>query len=126
MTRARILSVPLAPLLAPFLALLLALAAPARAAQTLEGQWWIVLGSSAAPESLPRDFPEANRAAEAARRCGAEPMGDYSAKFEGFAPDLYVTVVGGFTTRREAEAALARLRRCVPDAYLRRGGYGGE
>ncbi|SHJ89894.1 hypothetical protein SAMN02745194_03676 [Roseomonas rosea] len=107
-------------------ALLLALSMPAGAAQTLKGRWWIVLGSSAAPESLPRPFPEADRAAEAARRCGVEPMGDYSAKFEGFAPDLYVTVVGGFTTRREAEAALARLRRCVPDAYLRRGGYGGE
>ncbi|WP_458096463.1 hypothetical protein [Roseomonas sp. WA12] len=118
MTRTRLLSTTFA--------LFLALAAPVRAAQTLEGQWWIVLGSSAAPESLPRDFPEANRAAEAARRCGVEPMSDYSAKFENFAPELYVTVVGGFTTRREAEMMLARLQRCVPDAYLRRGGYGGE
>jgi hypothetical protein len=105
---------------------MLALSLPVVAVQSLEGRWWIVLGSSAAPESLPRDFPEANRAVAAARRCGVEAMGDYSAKFEGFAPELYVAVVGGFSTRREAEAMLARLRRCVPDAYLRHGGYGGE
>ncbi|WP_338664388.1 SPOR domain-containing protein [Pararoseomonas sp. SCSIO 73927] len=104
----------------------LILTPPATAAQSLEGRWWVVIGSSPAPESLPRPHPEADRAAEAARRCGMEPMGDYSAKFENFAPDLYVAVVGGFTTRAEAEAALARLRPCVPGAYLRRGGYGGE
>jgi hypothetical protein len=112
----------------PLLALLplLALSLPASAAQSLEGRWWVVLGSSPAPESLPRPHPEADRAAEGARRCGMEPMGDFSAKFENFAPDLYVSVVGGFATRQEAAAALDRLRPCVPGAYLRRGGYGGE
>lgn len=108
------------------LALLAAAAVPATAAQTLEGRWWVVLGASSSPDSTLRPFPEAWKASHAARRCGVEPMGDFSAKFEGFAPDLYVSVVGGFTTRAEAEAMLGRLRRCVPDAYLRRGGYAGE
>lgn len=103
-----------------------ALAAPALAGQTLDGDWWVVLGASPAPGSNGIDFPAARRAGEAARSCGVETMGDFSAKFEGFAPDLYVTVAGGYRTRAGAEAARVKLRPCVPDAYLKRGAYAGE
>jgi hypothetical protein len=67
-----------------------------------------------------------NHAAVAVRRCGAEPFSDFSGKFEGFAPGFYVTVVGAYTTRLKAEAMLARIRPCVPDAYARHGAYAGD
>lgn len=53
-------------------------------------------------------------------------MQDFPAKSEGFTPDHYVSIVGGFTIRPKAEAALARICPCVPDAYLRHGSYAGE
>ena len=37
-----------------------------------------------------------------------------------------VVVVGPYRTRQEADRVLARLRPCVPDAYLKRGRYLGE
>lgn len=107
-------------------ALLLALAAPVQAAQTLKGRWWIVPAASSAPDSTMQDVTKANRAGDAARRCGLQPMEDFPAKSEGFTPDHYVSIVGGFTIRPKAEAALARLCPCVPDAYLRHGSYAGE
>ena len=51
---------------------------------------------------------------------------DFSGKFAGFADGFDVVVVGGYTSRVAAEADLARLRRCVPTAYVRRGTYAGE
>ncbi|WP_102958065.1 SPOR domain-containing protein [Mangrovicella endophytica] len=101
--------------------------APALAAQTLAGEWWVVLGTSPAPDATGMEFPDALRASEAAERCGLSTMGDFTAKFEGFAPDLYVSVAGGWDSRAEALEALARVQPCVPRAYVKRGLYiGGD
>ena len=51
---------------------------------------------------------------------------DYSSKFRGFARDFLVTVVGAYPTQAKAESALARLRLCVPKAYIRYGEYAGD
>jgi hypothetical protein len=99
---------------------------PVRAAEMPAGPWWVVLGSSPAPDSTGVTFPTAWRAGKAARRCGVDAMSDFSAKFEGFAPDLYVSAAGGYRTRDEAAAVLARVRPCVPGAYVKRGSYAGE
>lgn len=88
--------------------------------------WWVVLGASPVSGSTGVSFPAARKAEEAARRCGVETVTDFSSKFEGFAPDLFVTVTGDDRTRARAEARLAKVRPCVPGAYLKRGAYAGE
>ena len=108
-------------------ALLLLLTHPLQAAPAMEGSWWVVLGASLAPDKYHAGFQDRQpNWRRRARRCGMQTTGDFAAKFEGFAPSLYVTAVSGFTTRSEAEAALIRVRPCVPDASLRQGGYAGE
>ena len=109
-----------------FAGVLGALATSALADPTQTRTWWVVLGASPAPGSTGVRFPAARQAAEAARRCGVETISDFSAKFEGFAPDLFVTVAGDDPTRARAEARLAEVRPCVPAAYLKRGAYAGE
>ncbi len=91
-----------------------------------EGRWWVVVGASSAPDMVWRDFPEADRAAIAARRCGVATLGDFSGRFENFSPDLYVRVAGPHRTRAEAQATLDRVRPCVADADLREGARAGD
>ena len=96
-------------------------------ARTLDRGWWVVVGTVPAPENNLNPFPTVNPSDSAARRCGMEPYTDFSTKFGGdFAPDFIVTVVGAYPTRSAANAALARLRPCVPGAYIRRGNYAGD
>lgn len=85
-----------------------------------------MLGVSPAPGATGMEFPAAWQAAKAAKRCGVETFGDFSAKFQGFAPDLYVSVIDVNGSRTKAEAALAKVRPCVPGAYLKQGTYAGE
>ena len=83
-------------------------AAPAAVAQTLTGEWWVVLGTSPAPDATGMEFPDALRASEAAERCGLATMGDFTAKFDGFAPDLYVSVAGGWDSRADWDRTIIR------------------
>ena len=103
----------------------LALAGAAQAA-TPAGPYWIVAGSFADPDTTQVQDEAVRRAAAAVARCGFQPFNDFSGKFAGFAEGFDVVVVGGYTSRSTAEADLARLRLCVPTAYVRRGTYAGE
>lgn len=103
-----------------------AMATSALADQAQSRTWWVVLGASPAPGSTGVRFLAAQQAAEAARRCGIETVSDFSGKFEGFAPDLFVTVAGDDRMRARAEARMAKVRPCVPGAYLKQGAYAGE
>lgn len=55
-----------------------------------------------------------------------EAFNDFSFKFSGFAPGYTVHVLGAYALKAEAKAVLAEAKRCVPDAYIRRGTYAGE
>lgn len=89
----------------------------------LDDGYWIIVGS------LPAEFHD-DAAAEAIRNrirpCGFEPFNDFSSKFFGFRPGLNVFVLGAYASRGEANAILRAARRCVPDAYIKRGTYAGE
>lgn len=95
-------------------------------AETPAGPYWIVAGSFADPGSLQVQGEAVRRASAAVARCGLEPFTDFSAKFAGFGQGLDVVVVGGYASRAAARADLARLRPCVPAAYVREGRYLGE
>lgn len=107
-------------------------ASPAAAAAKLgtttssDGRWWVVVGSSPDPNYDGRNHAAADRAATAAKRCGVLAEPDFSGKWEGFAPGLFVQVAGGFKTRAQAERVRARVLPCVPDAYIREGAHAGD
>ena len=105
--------------------LALILAAVAQAA-TPPGPYWIVAGSFANPDTTQVQDAAVRRAAADVARCGLTPFNDFSGKFIGFSAGFDVVVVGGYASRAAAEADLARLRPCVPAAYVRRGTYAGE
>ena len=88
----------------------------------LDRGYWVVIGN------LPQDDidPAAQSAIEArASKCGFEAFNDFSSKF-GFKPGYIAFVLGAYATRAEANAVLGRVRRCVPDAYVKQGAYSGE
>jgi hypothetical protein len=97
-------------------------------AALLDSGYWIVLGSIAALDNnfTPRVEAEVGRIELAARRCGLQPFQDFSSKFRGFSPGYSVVVVGAYNSRLEAERVLLQARRCLPEAYIRRGAYAGE
>jgi hypothetical protein len=95
-------------------------------AATPAGPYWIVAGSFANPDYTQVQDAAVQRASAAVARCGLEPFNDFSGKFVGFSKGFDVVVVGGYATRAAAEADLARLRPCVPTAYIRQGRYAGE
>lgn len=97
-------------------------------ANTLNSGWWVILGSVPAPDNsyTPRVEAAVRRAEAAARRCGLQPYQDFSSKFRGFVPGYAVVVVGAFSSQSRARSVLAQARRCVPDAYIKRGVYAGE
>lgn len=97
-------------------------------ANTPDSGWWVILGSIAAPNNsyTPRVEAGVRRAEAAARRCGLRPFMDFSSKFRGFVPGYAVVVVGAYGSQSSARSVLAQARRCVPDAYIKRGGYAGE
>lgn len=111
---------------ATVLGLLLLGLAPAARAATPAGPYWIVAGSFSDPDYTQVQYEAVRRAAAAVARCGLEAFNDFSGKFIGFSEGFDVVVVGGYKTRAAAEADLARLRPCVPTAYIRKGTYAGE
>jgi len=91
-------------------------------AHALDRGYWVVVGN------LPRENidPSAQTAIETkAAKCGFKTFNDFSAKF-GFQPGFISFVLGAYATRAEARTALAAVRRCVPDAYIKQGAYLGE
>ncbi len=109
---------------AVFMAVLLAGSA-ARAESFRSEGWWVVLAAFK-ETSVNRDAAEA-AARNAAAQCGLEAFNDFSSKFEGFTPGLTVVVVwSAFASKAKANAALERVRPCVPDAYIKRARYLGE
>lgn len=95
-------------------------------AATPTGPYWIVAGSFANPDYTRVQVEAVRRASSDVARCGLEPFSDFSVKFIGFGEGFDVVVVGGYATRAAAETDLARLRPCVPTAYIRKGTYAGE
>lgn len=94
-------------------------------ASALDEGFWIVAGSFRNPDYANFQTEAVARATAAVRRCGLQPFNDFSGKF-GFAEGYDVVVVGPYRGRPQAERVLARLRPCVPDAYLKPGRYLGE
>lgn len=105
-----------------FLAAGLMLCLLTSSASALDRGYWVVIGN------LPQDDidPAAQSAIEAqASRCGFAAFNDFSAKF-GFKPGYIAFVLGAYATKAQANAVLKRVRRCVPDAYVKQGAYSGE
>lgn len=113
----------------PVLAVLLLVGAGGAPGFSADSGWWLVLGSVASPDNRFTDdtLAAARRIERDARRCGLTAFWDFSSKFSGFARGYTVVVAEQpFGSRSRAERALAKIRPCVPDAYLKRGRYAGE
>ncbi len=108
------------------LALLGLVSSAASSAATPAGPYWIVADSFANPDYTHVQYEAVRRASTDVARCGLEPFNDFSSKFVGFAEGFDVVVVGGYASRAAAETDLARLRPCVPGAYVRSGRYAGK
>lgn len=101
-------------------------AIPAAAA---DSGWWVVLGSIKSPDNsfTNATLAEARRLEAAGRRCGVKAFWDFSSKFSGFAAGYTVVVAENpYASRDRAEAVLAKVRPCVPQAYFKQGRYAGE
>jgi hypothetical protein len=87
--------------------------------------WWVVLGSFADPDMISDNEDEIRALRIRAANCGFVPFNDFSGKFIGFNPGYDVAVVGAYN-RSVAQSVLARVRPCVPSAYIKLGRYAGE
>jgi hypothetical protein len=106
------------------LTLILLAVAPTAIAQQAAG-WWVIIGSFSA-ENTPAMTMEFREVGAPAARCGLRSFNDFSVKFRGFQPGYNVFVVGPYTSRGDADAAVIVARRCIPDAYVKYGEYLGE
>jgi hypothetical protein len=61
------------------------------------------------------------RSAAAAADCGVETAEAQTHAGSGFRPGLTILFSGPYSSRSLAEAALRRVRPCVPDAYVKPG-----
>ncbi|MBB3901405.1 hypothetical protein GGR33_000891 [Methylobacterium brachythecii] len=95
-------------------------------ASALDDGFWVVAGSFRNPDYADTQYAAIKQASAAVKRCGLEPFGDFSGKFAGFAEGFDVVVVGAYQTDAEAQIALAKLKPCVPQAFIKRGCYLGE
>ncbi|MEN9895278.1 MAG: hypothetical protein RIR97_1130 [Pseudomonadota bacterium] len=87
--------------------------------------WWIVMAAFK-ENAANRDESEA-QVRTAAAACGVEAFNDFSTKFAGFTPGLTVVVsMGAYASKTKAESALAKLKPCIPDAYVKKARYAGE
>lgn len=101
-------------------------AAPAAQAQDFASDGWWVVMAAFKENAANRDASEA-KARNKAAQCGVEAFNDFSNKFDGFAPGLTVVVsMGAYTSKAQAQAALAQVQPCIPDAYLKKARYAGE
>lgn len=97
----------------------------AQAGEELNEGWWIVAGSFR-QHGTDRNDASIARASGGLRRCGFKPFNDFSDKFAGFKSGFDVVVTGPYTEQAEADAIVARVRRCVPSAYVKNARYLGE
>ncbi len=85
--------------------------------------WWIIIAS---PKM---DAPQGgiDESYRKAKQCGFEAYHDFSEKFMNFKPGYNVVVlVHPYQTQKAATIDLKRVRKCVPDAYIKYGSYAGE
>jgi len=95
-------------------------AAQSRAHEWEWGYWVITASIDAEAEDLPSATADVTRTVE---RCGYATFDDLSAKFVLFERGYRVVVVGPFDLESAAELARKRIQPCVPDAYIKFGGY---
>lgn len=100
------------------LALVMCLVSSTALAQSLPGGWFVVAGSYPyrAPEGAALN---AARVRMEAARCGFTVRTANSDQLLDARPGLVVQVIGGYARRADAERAVAVLRRCIPDAYVK-------
>lgn len=87
--------------------------------------WWIITGSFP-NDGAARNDESIRRSSAAAKRCGLTTFNDFSAKFRGLEPGYDVVVVGPYPAKASADRYLARIKRCVPGAYLKEAEHLGE
>ncbi|WP_273795164.1 hypothetical protein [Brucella intermedia] len=88
-----------------------------------ESAYWVVVGSIQDAGLSPRR----EQIIKSTRRCGFRVFNDFSDKFAGFRGGLNVFVIDiAFPTRLSAQKALNRVKKCIPDAYIKFGSYAGE
>lgn len=101
-------------------------APPAHAQEELTDGWWVILGAMPNPDSSPVNDGTIKQLSRSVRRCGVAAFNDTSTKFQGFAPGYDVVVVGPYLEEATGQRYLSNIRRCAPQAYLKRGHYLGE
>jgi len=87
-----------------------------RTGVSLEGDWLIVTGSFAR-----KDSSEAQKKRSALAQAGIAATVIDTEEYPLLAPNLWAVIVGPFESREKANGALARIRKTVPDAYVKRG-----
>lgn len=77
--------------------------------------------------------PKGREIERAARKCGFNATSDFSFKFNGkegmdvyFLEDYFSPEVHGKKAKGKAEAVLAKVKKCIPDAYVKKTWYSGE
>lgn len=102
------------------LALLLCLASSAT--QAGNAGYFVVVGSylqTLKDEALDNGA----RVVRASNRCGYKPGVGTSDRMVGMRSGYFIQVIGPFGSEGEAEEVREDVRRCVPDAYIKRGVY---
>ncbi len=92
----------------------------ARAADGYE--WFVIL------QSLPgnaKASAERSRV-KLGRECGVLTKTAHTNFIDGLRPRLRIVYVGPYETRRGAARAVANLRYCVPDVYMKQGAFTAE
>lgn len=83
--------------------------------------YFVVLGSY--PQNLQDEAAHnAVRVVKAANRCGYKPLVGSSDRMIGMRSGYFIQVLGAFE-EDTANLVKADVRRCVPDAYIKRGVY---
>jgi hypothetical protein len=84
--------------------------------------FFVVVGSY--PQSLREEAADnASRVVRASNRCGYKPSVGSSDRMIGMKSGYFIQVIGPLGSEDEAELVRNDVRRCVPDAYIKRGVY---
>jgi hypothetical protein len=113
----------LVPSVAIPIALAVASVAQPRAHEWAWGHWVIAASIAADREDVASTIAQV---AELVEKCGYVTFHDLSAKFALFVPGSTVVVVGPFELESAAELARERIQPCVPEVYVKFGGYLGR
>lgn len=101
------------------LALILSLLSTPVTAQSLPGGWFVIAGSYPyrAPEGAALNT---SRVRSEAARCGFAVRNMNSDVLLGARPGMVVQAIGGYAHQADAERAVRVMRKCLPDAYIKR------